>query len=225
MQDNTTPRPTPPSDDALPIWEIARVEARVAPVTFTVEVLGEGNGGPEVIATPLAAMGPAVDRLPQALEALAAHYCRLMCEERLGLFTHLNLDVLETLSVDVLWVTNAGIQALNAETRQKDEPTDVLSFPTMDPDTPAGIITDLPEQHLGTLYLSIPWCLTPLRENAYPFLDTPSDVHPALHRLLALTAHGLLHLAGVHHETPEAFEAMLHQQARLVAPALDVVRH
>jgi len=215
--------PTAETTAPPPVWEIALIEAHVAPVTFTLDVLGEGDG-PAVIATPLAAMGPAVARLPEALEALATAYTRLMIDERLGLFAHLNLAALEYLSAEMLWVTNEGIQALNAETRQKNEPTDVLSFPTMDPDMPAAIIPGLPEQHLGTLYVSIPWCLSPLRGNAYPFLATPDDIPPALHRLLTLTAHGLLHLAGVHHDTPEAFEAMIARQARLVAPALAVLR-
>ena len=106
-------------------------------------------------------------------------------------------SVLETLGrknweLSVLFCDNSYIKSLNAQYRNKDEPTDVLSFP-------------LGEAGPGGRFLAgdIVVSLDALEENTRYF-DVSSDEE--LRRLLV---HGILHLAGYDHATNDANEPML----------------
>ena len=88
-----------------------------------------------------------------------------------------------------------GIRALNGSYRDKEQATDVLSFPQDHP----GL--------LGDLVISI---------------DTASSQalqrgHPLRSELRVLLVHGLLHLLGYDHErSPEAHKEMAREEARLM---------
>ena len=115
--------------------------------------------------------------------------------------------VLETLGlknweVSVLFCTNKYIKTLNAQYRETDKATDILSFPQGD-EGPGG-------QYLaGDIVIS----LDALEENA-TFFKVSEDEE--LRRLLI---HGILHLYGYDHATNSKGEPMLKLQEEILAGA------
>jgi probable rRNA maturation factor len=127
------------------------------------------------------------------------------------------LKVLEKLNRDcwdlsVLFCSNLLIRDLNARFRNRDEPTDVLSFPMGE---------TLEDAEAGRRYLpgDIVISLETLAENARYFRVSEDE---ELRRLLV---HGILHLDGLDHEgklnpgvSPEEMpEAMLALQERILS--------
>ncbi|GHU55716.1 endoribonuclease YbeY [Spirochaetia bacterium] len=95
------------------------------------------------------------------------------------------------------------IQSLNRQFRQKDEATDVLSFP----------LGETVKDEEGDRYLpgDIVISLDTLAENSRYF-NIPQDEE--LRRLLI---HGILHLDGMDHETNNETEPMLQLQEKILA--------
>ena len=90
-------------------------------------------------------------------------------------------------NVSVLITDNEEIHALNREYRQKNAPTDVLSFPLFDEDG------TLDEEELGDIVISL--------ERAK---SQAEEYNHSLKREVAfLTAHSMLHLLGYDHENGE----------------------
>jgi probable rRNA maturation factor len=94
------------------------------------------------------------------------------------------------LSASILFTSDAEVQALNRQWREKDKPTNVLSFPMLARDELLALPGDGPPELLGDLSLA---CETCAREAAGKGL--PLEAHAA-----HLLVHGLLHLAGLDHE-------------------------
>ena len=114
------------------------------------------------------------------------------------------LKVLKYLKKDswdlsVFFCGNNRIRTLNAQYRNKDEATDVLSF--------------FMGETFGGRYLpgDIAISLESLEENALSFKIKPDE---ELRRLLI---HGILHLDGMDHETNEDGEPMLRLQEEILA--------
>ena len=102
--------------------------------------------------------------------------------------------------VSVLFCTNRYIKALNAQYREKDEATDVLSFP-LGEEGPGG-------QYLaGDIIIS----LDALEENARFFKVSADE------ELRRLMVHGILHLYGYDHATNRKGEPMLKLQEEILA--------
>jgi len=102
--------------------------------------------------------------------------------------------------LSVLFCNNKYIKSLNAQYRNKDEATDVLSFP-LGETGPSG-------QYLaGDIVVS----LDALEENSRYFNVTKDE---ELRRLLV---HGILHLSGADHVTNKDIEPMLREQEALLA--------
>ena len=101
--------------------------------------------------------------------------------------------------VSVLFCNNRYIKSLNSQYRNKDEPTDVLSFP-LGEKSPNG------RYLAGDLVIS----LEALEENAR-FFKVSSDEE--LRRLLV---HGILHLSGQDHATNKEGESMLKTQEEIL---------
>jgi probable rRNA maturation factor len=100
--------------------------------------------------------------------------------------------------------TDAEIQALNAQFRQQDRPTDVLSFAAMEVDFPeiADDNADL-ALYLGDIIISVDTAAIQAPEHGY-----------SLRKELAwLASHGLLHLLGWDHPDAASLSLMLEQQA------------
>lgn len=99
------------------------------------------------------------------------------------------------------------IQTLNATYRQKDAPTDVLSFASMDFTMPA--IDELYQSqpvYLGDIIISV--------ETAQRQAEQRS--HSCLTELVWLASHGLLHLLGWDHPDETSLQHMLSQQTMLM---------
>lgn len=92
--------------------------------------------------------------------------------------------------VGIACVDNDESHKLNLEYRQKDKPTNVLSFPSDLPDEMAEFLESFP---IGDLVICIPVVLhEALEQNKAP-----------LTHLTHMLVHGTLHLMGYDHETSE----------------------
>ncbi|WP_088891042.1 rRNA maturation RNase YbeY [Leptolyngbya ohadii] len=98
---------------------------------------------------------------------------------------------------------NAEIQSLNAQYRQKDQPTDVLSFAALEVDYPQieEMEVSLP-LYLGDIIISVETAAVQAQERE----------HTLAYELSWLAAHGLLHLLGWDHPDEESLQQMLDQQ-------------
>ncbi|MEL7518234.1 MAG: rRNA maturation RNase YbeY [Pseudomonadota bacterium] len=106
------------------------------------------------------------------------------------------------LSVSVLFTSNAQVHELNREWRQRDKPTNVLSFPMLERDELLALAPEGPPEMLGDIALAYETCAREANEKGIPL------EHHAAHLII----HGLLHLAGHDHvysdEEAEAMEAL-----------------
>jgi len=98
------------------------------------------------------------------------------------------------LSASVLFTSDSEIHALNREWRQRDKPTNVLSFPMLERGALEVLAPAGPPELLGDVALAYETCA---REAADKALSV--EEHAA-----HLIVHGLLHLAGHDHEISEA---------------------
>ena len=112
--------------------------------------------------------------------------------------TSLNVDIdalekiaqsLTNREIELIITDNDSIRELNREYREKDNPTDVLSFPLETPFTEQSVF-DIP---LGTIVISADF----VKDKAETYGHTEQD------ELKLLFIHGLLHLLGYDHETDE----------------------
>ena len=106
----------------------------------------------------------------------------------------------EACEVSVTFTDNEGIRAINREYREKDAPTDVLSFPLFE--SVGGV------RMLGDIVLSLEKCRAQAEEFGHSFAR----------ECAFLTVHSTLHLLGYDHETGEADELdMRNRQSAIVA--------
>lgn len=90
-------------------------------------------------------------------------------------------STLTSKDIELLIVDNKTIQEINKEHRQKDEPTDVLSFP---------MEFNFPNMPLGSIIISIDFVKDKAKEYS----------HKEEEELSLLFIHGILHLLGYDHE-------------------------
>ena len=98
------------------------------------------------------------------------------------------------LSASLLFTSDEEIHALNREWRQRDKPTNVLSFPMLARGELLALPAEGPPELLGDVALAHETCAREAAEKGVPL------EHHAAH----LIVHGLLHLAGYDHELGEA---------------------
>lgn len=101
------------------------------------------------------------------------------------------------------FTNDAEIQQLNAQYRQKDQPTDVLAFAALEGDYP--FLEDEP-LYLGDVVISVETAQRQAEERD----------HTLAWELAWLAAHGLLHLLGWDHPDDDRLEEMLEQQQILL---------
>jgi probable rRNA maturation factor len=99
--------------------------------------------------------------------------------------------------VVVLLTDDAGVQDLNARFRDKDRPTNVLSFPAAESAFP----------HLGDVVLGHAYCAAEAEAQG----KTLSD------HLSHLVVHGVLHLLGRDHEDDDEAEEMEAEEREILA--------
>lgn len=97
------------------------------------------------------------------------------------------------LSASLLFTTDEEVHALNRDWRQRDKPTNVLSFPMLEWEDLRGFEADGPPVMLGDLALAYQTCAREADEKGISLTDHATH----------LIVHGLLHLAGYDHETSE----------------------
>ena len=98
------------------------------------------------------------------------------------------------LSASLLFTSDEEIHALNRDWRQRDKPTNVLSFPMLERDDLLDLALDGPPELLGDIALAHETCAREAAEKGVPLEDHAAH----------LIVHGLLHLAGYDHELSEA---------------------
>ncbi len=112
------------------------------------------------------------------------------------------------LLASLLFTSDAEIHALNREWRQRDKPTNVLSFPMLEREDLLALSPDGPPEMLGDIALAHETCMREAEEKGVSIHDH------AAHLIL----HGLLHLAGHDHEISDAdAEAMEALEVRALA--------
>ena len=105
----------------------------------------------------------------------------------------------------VMLTDDSGIRTLNSNWRGIDKPTNVLSFPALQP-TGAGGPDDAPRM-LGDIAIAYE---TTRRE-------ADDEQKPFDHHLSHLAVHGFLHLIGYDHETEDDAEKMESLEAEILA--------
>ena len=105
--------------------------------------------------------------------------------------------------VSVTIVEKETIREINAEHRQVDRVTDVLSFPADEGDE----ILSIPDDFLGDIMISVPRAAE----------QGAALGHSTERELMFLTVHGVLHLLGFDHMRPEDETAMLEHQRRIMS--------
>jgi probable rRNA maturation factor len=105
-------------------------------------------------------------------------------------------------TVDILLTSDAEIQKLNKQFRNKDKPTNVLSFPASLMPVPPGEMA-----HLGDIVLAYE---TVVRE-------AEADNKSLAHHVTHLIVHGTLHLLGHDHETDAEAERMEARERDILA--------
>lgn len=104
-------------------------------------------------------------------------------------------------TVSVKLSDNAEVHALNREWRDKDKPTNVLSFPMLDDEELDALLAgtyDAPEIMLGDIILAYETCLAEAEEKNIPVAQHATH----------LVIHGMLHLLGYDHIEEDEAEAM-----------------
>lgn len=119
--------------------------------------------------------------------------------------------------VNVLMTDNAGIHEMNREHRGIDRPTDVLSFPMVEYETPADFEHIEDEQphcfhpETGELLLGdIVLSCDKIKEQAAEY------GHSELRELCFLVAHSMLHLFGYDHMEDEERKVMEQKQEEIL---------
>ena len=102
---------------------------------------------------------------------------------------------------------NDAVQALNAQWRGKDKPTNVLSFPQADPGELSEDRAGGPELMLGDLVLARGICEREAEDKSIPL-----ESHAA-----HLIVHGTLHLLGYDHMDDSSAEEMEAREVRALA--------
>jgi probable rRNA maturation factor len=97
------------------------------------------------------------------------------------------------LSASLLFTSDEEIHTLNRDWRQRDKPTNVLSFPMLEREDLLGLAADGPPELLGDIALAHATCAREAAEKGVSLEDHAAH----------LIVHGLLHLAGYDHELSE----------------------
>ncbi|WP_226526402.1 rRNA maturation RNase YbeY [Metabacillus niabensis] len=116
-------------------------------------------------------------------------------------------DVSEGAELSVTFVTNERIQEVNREYRDKDQPTDVISFALEEmSEGELEIVGGDQPRVLGDIIISIPRA----REQAEEY------GHSFMRELGFLSVHGLLHLLGYDHMTDSEEKVMFTKQKEIL---------
>jgi len=123
--------------------------------------------------------------------------------------THLHVEAspANTYELGIRLTDDAEIRALNANYRQQDQATDVLSFASLESDFsyPEEMLAEMP-LYLGDVVISVETAQYQAQERG----------HSLEEELAWLASHGLLHLLGWDHPDEAGLQRMLKQQEDLL---------
>ncbi len=116
------------------------------------------------------------------------------------------LGVKANYEVDVSLVDARTIQDINRDYRKVDRVTDVISFAFEDDDSPSSLILGEVPKMLGEIFICVPRALEQAKE-----IGNSEE-----RELSFLFVHGLLHLLGYDHMTPEDERIMFPLQEKIL---------
>ena len=103
------------------------------------------------------------------------------------------------LCASLLFTSDEQLRSLNAQWRERDKPTNVLSFPMLEREQLLSLDAEGPPEMLGDIAIAHETCAGEAAEKGISLQDHTAH----------LIVHGLLHLAGYDHEISAAYaEAM-----------------
>jgi probable rRNA maturation factor len=111
----------------------------------------------------------------------------------------------EKISIDFVFCNDEEIQKINRDFRQKDKPTDVISFASF-ADIEHKMIFD-GEINLGEIIVSTETTQKQARENNLSFYE----------EFYFLISHGILHLLGFDHQDEVGYEFMMKLQKEMIS--------
>ncbi|PJF44425.1 MAG: rRNA maturation RNase YbeY [Phototrophicales bacterium] len=136
--------------------------------------------------------------LSAAMDAVALENLIQVGENVLALMGYPNAHL------TVIIETDANVQSLNAQYRGIDRPTDVLSF-AAEP-LPENIGDESDANYLGDILIAYDYTLNQAQAQEH----SPQD------EFALMVVHGILHLLGYDHDTPESQQEMWQQQQALL---------
>lgn len=127
----------------------------------------------------------------------------------------LKLSPIQAYELSLRLTDDAEIQSLNAQYRQKDQPTDVLAFASLEVEAPLPAAAQLEMPlYLGDIVISV--------ETAQ--VQAAQQGHELRQELAWLAAHALLHLLGWDHPDEASLLEMLQQQQALLETIGETIR-
>jgi probable rRNA maturation factor len=117
----------------------------------------------------------------------------------------------KVLEIELVWTNNTTMQDLNHQYRQKEKPTDVLTFTLLADAPDPELWMSLPVLQLGSIFISIDYAIAAIQQ-------LPPDTSLEAY-LIERFIHGLLHLFGMHHDTMEKYDKVVSIQRQV----LDIV--
>jgi probable rRNA maturation factor len=135
------------------------------------------------------------------------------------------VGITQQMMLTLLITDDEGIREMNAQYRQQDKPTDVLSFPLLEEPlvkAPADLLWMPREDAAKTAEKQTPSFVTPpgmITNLGDVMMSWPTVVrqaaeagHSVLYELLYLLSHGVLHLVGYDDATEAGYQAMVNIQ-------------
>lgn len=115
----------------------------------------------------------------------------------------------ESLSFDVVFCNNEKIQDINRDYREKDKPTDVITFAIFADSQPSERFIINGDISLGEIIVSLDKIKEQAEENANKYDE----------ELYFILAHGILHALGFDHMTNEDYNYMVEKQKEALKAA------
>jgi probable rRNA maturation factor len=126
--------------------------------------------------------------------------------ERIIKFAAEKENIMEQSEVSITFVSNERIQEINREYRDKDTPTDVISFAMEElGEGEVELIGEEMPRILGDIIISVPKAKEQAKEYGHSFIR----------EMGFLAVHGFLHLLGYDHMTKEEEEVMFTRQREI----------
>ncbi len=141
-------------------------------------------------------------KISMKVEVFTEGAARLPCRKiSKKILNRIALDVAEYLGltgkiITLIVTDNQYMQEINRKYRNKNHPTDVISFAYMENPFPA---TGIGLENMGDIYISIEKAITQADEKC---ITLPEEIK-------VLLVHGILHLAGYDHEKSESKSVLM----------------